>query len=112
MGNSQPMTVYRESLTRFPAAVPHRSGTNDIKSLVQDTHHEGYHNPGKSSSRTENPPFITESGNLEGSKHAKPEPGKNVHSQAQIQLNKKEQLLNGLRQAKAELEGKVQELNV
>ena len=42
MGNSQPMTVYRESLTRFPAAVPHRSGTNEIKSLVQDTHHEGY----------------------------------------------------------------------
>lgn len=37
MGNSQPMTVYRESLTRFPAAVPHRSGTNEIKSLVQDT---------------------------------------------------------------------------
>ena len=34
-----------------------------------------------------------------------------MHGQAQIQLNKKEKLLNGFRQAKAELEGKVQELN-
>lgn len=80
-------------------------------SLVHETNSKGYDNPIESCPVSENPPLNTDLDNLKGSKHAKPESKEELADQAQTHLNKKEQELNDLRHAKAELEGKVRELN-
>lgn len=80
-------------------------------SLVHETHSKGYHNPSESCPALEKPPLNTDLDNLTGSKQAKPESKEEVADHAQTHLNKKEQELNDFRQAKAELEWKVQELN-